>query len=638
MSFPNVPSTGQRPSRRLHPAELSMVAAALLAGAGAAAVITSLPSRRAALLGTWCFALAVTGLIGVLGVRLRRQDEAISGTAVAGDAELRLRKLNAGSPELVVAARSADGAIVYLSPAAEAVLPRGAMPSPTTLYALVHPDDRVIVEEHVRRACSGSSTVFECRVQLPNGVRHLECRIANHERDPEIGAIVLNAVDVTERALLANSLSHQAAHDSLTGLLNRHAFLTGVDHRVGEGGLVAVVLVDIDGFKEVNDTLGHAVGDRVLTTVAARLATLVRDRDLVARLGGDEFGVMIHAADPTGAYAVARRVLASISAPIESGTGREVFLTGSCGIAVVAPGTDAATLLKQANSAVFEAKQSGGARAEMFVPELAARFAYRIEMRAEIERGLQNREFVLQFQPIHSLPDGDLVGFEALLRWQRPDGSFMNPGDFLPIAESSGQMVPLGRWIIHAALRQLAAWRAVHPTLQMSINVSPRQLGEDGFVQEVAQLLATHSIDPTAVVFEITEPMLVDNPERMASRLGALAALGVRVAVDDYGAGNAAIGFLLKFPINIVKFDRNLINALDTDRDKAEALIRSITSLAHSLQLETVAEGIERPEQLGLVAELGCSKAQGYHLARPMFPDRADRYLQAHTPALRPGT
>jgi len=584
-------------------------------------------------IGIWAVVGGGIALLGAFGVRLRRQTLALERATTSRDADQRLRRLIAASPEFVVVVRLEDGAITYLSPAATHALEHHDGPlTGDALLALVADDDRHVVSDRLRSVTTqGGSTRFECRLETPAGMLHLDCTVSNHHDDPELRGLVVNAVDITERAELTKDLSHQARHDALTGLLNRTAFIEAVDRSLLAGVPMAILLVDLDGFKEVNDTLGHAAGDRVLTTAAARFATLVRQNDLVARLGGDEFAIMLAQPDNGGAETVARRLLDTMAAPIEAGEATEVLLTGSVGIAMSMPGLDASTLLKRADAAMYEAKELGRARFAVYVPELEARFAHRLELRAAIERGLANREFLLQYQPIHAVGTNHLVGFESLLRWQRPDGTFMNPGDFLPIAEASGQIVPLGRWVLHAAMRQLGIWRQLDPKLGMAINVSPRQLGEPGFVREVALLLDTHGLDPAAVSFEVTETMLVDDPERTAARLRDLKALGVRLAIDDYGAGNAAIGFLLSFPIDTVKFDRNLVASLDTEPVKTEALIRSITTLAHTLDLETVAEGVERPEQLAQITALGCSKAQGFFLSRPMFHDRAERYLLAHS-------
>lgn len=594
-------------------------------------------ARARTAFGTWVLVLGAVALIGISTGRVRRQARTLESVAASHRADQRLRRLVAASPEFVLVVRLADGVITYLSPAAAAVLGTPAGPVAVgSLLGLIDPDDLPLVAERLAAVrTQGDSARFECRVVLGGVRRHMDCTISNHHDDPEIAGIVVNAIDVTERAELTSDLSHQANHDSLTGLLNRQAFLDTVNRAVDSGHPVAVLLVDLDSFKEVNDTLGHAAGDRVLTTAAARLALLVRHHDVVARLGGDEFAVVLLNTDANGAHSVARRVLDTMASPIETGDANEILLSASVGIALGATGIDAPTLLKRADAAMYEAKQAGRARYATYAPELEARFAHRVELRSAIESGMANREFSLQYQPIHAIESGDLVGFEALLRWQRPDGSTTSPGEFLPVAEASGQIIPLGRWVVHAAMRQLGVWRDAHPGLGMAINVSPRQLGEPGFVDEVAALLATHKLDPAALTFEITETMLVDDPDRTAARLHALKLLGVRLAIDDYGAGHAAIGFLLRFPIDVVKFDRQLIASIDETPLETEAMIRSITSLAHALHLETVAEGIERADQLAVVSGLGCTKAQGYHLARPMYPDRAEKYLLAHSPSCR---
>ncbi len=546
-------------------------------------------------------------------------------------AEHRLRRLTGAAAEIISVVRGDRDSVLYCAPGAEVVFPDDGRGALTILRTLAQPDDvRLLVSKLVEVTSHGGTARIECQVSAAAGPRDVACTVSDHTGDPHIGGVVVHAIDVTERIALSKDAGRQAEHDPLTGLLSRQSFVAELDAALSAGLASAVLVVDLDEFSDVNDNLGHATGDRVLTTIAARIATIVRHRDRVARLSGDEFAVLLCDPNGTGAPAVARRLLDILGGPIDTGEDSEVLLTASIGIAHVVPGSDALTVLKHADVAMHEAKQGGGGRATAYAPEFDRRVAQRSLMRAAIDRGLSNREFVLQYQPIHALGSGDLVGFEALLRWRRPDGSYANPAEFLPVAEGSGQIIPLGRWVVHAALRQLGAWRQLDRRLGMAINVSPRQLAQPGFHDEIALLLDTHRIAPAAVTFEVTEAMLVDGPDATMEQMAALRTLGVHLALDDYGAQNAAIGYLLRFPLDAVKLDRSVIVGLDEDPAPTEALIRSITSLAATVGVETVAEGVETAEQLARLGGLGCTKAQGYHLAHPMFPDRAERYLLAY--------
>ncbi len=395
--------------------------------------------------------------------------------------------------------------------------------------------------------------------------------------------------------------------------------------RRSEGEEVSIVYVDLDGFKEINDSLGHSAGDHVLITVADRLATLTRHRDQVARLGGDEFALVLVGDDPGP---LAERLLHTIGRSIELPTGT-IQVGGSVGVAFAEPGTSVEELLRNADVAMYDAKARGRNRTSVFQPEMHQALIERLEMRIALDEAIAGEQFRLVYQPCFALADNELQGFEALIRWERADGTIVAPDQFIPLAERTGQIVEIGRWVLHEALTQLACWQREHDcdALTMSVNVSARQLAEADFVDIVAAAVRDCGVAAPNVTLELTETTLVDDIELAGIRLAELHRLGVRLAVDDYGAGNASLGYLRVFPIDILKIDRSFVWALDTRPHEAAAYLRSITDLAKALAIDTVAEGIEHSEQLERVQALGCSIGQGFHLARPMAPSAAGELI-----------
>ncbi len=591
-------------------------------------------SYRRALLAMWA-AVGITAAaalicLEVLGRSLRRAQRAESGRAADG----RVRALIEHAPDIVAIVAPDGSRLTYSSPAVEIVLGHDPATAQTLrMDELVHPDDwrhlaaafadvvGDVEATEVRRA------VIRCR-HASGDFRHLEMYLSNRSHDGDIAGIVINARDISDRVELERSLSHQASHDQLTGLANRASFVDLVQRELAEATVetsVAVVFLDLDGFKEINDSRGHGAGDEVLMTVAARLLTLTRDRDHVARLGGDEFALAVVGADPGP---LAERLLQVVSEPIEIGGG-PVQIGASVGIAIAAGSTDVDDLLRDADVAMYDAKARGKNRASYFEPEMHHLIRDRLETRAAIDQGLTRGEFRLAYQPEMSLSDGRLLGFEALVRWHRADGTVTPPNDFISLTESTGQIVALGSWVLNEALDQLVIWQQMFdlPGLTMAVNVSARQLVEPDFVAGVAAALRRAGADPTTLTLELTETTVVHDLGVANGCFGELRALGVRLAIDDYGAGHASIGYLREFPIDVLKIDRSFVWALDTDDPTAHAYLRSITDLAAALSIDTIAEGIEHPHQLESLRALGCAFGQGFHLARPLDPDAAASFI-----------
>jgi len=425
-------------------------------------------------------------------------------------------------------------------------------------------------------------------------------------------------------------LARQARYDALTGLPNRLEFDERLATGTAEDRGVAVMLLDLDGFKKVNDGLGHAAGDALLVAVGRRIEGAVRPGDLVARFGGDEFTVLLESVSVDEARRVAQRVLDVFDSPVTI-QGRQVVARASVGISVAAASRVSATagvLLREADAAMYEAKRKGGQRYEVFSEDMHARVIDRLALECDLRDAGLGTELVLHYQPLVDLDDGHLTGFEALLRWRHPERGMLPPDQFIPVAEETGLIVPIGRWVLQEACRRSVAWGG---GLTMNVNVSARQLEDEGFVADVAGALRTTQLEPSLLTLEVTETMIVVDEEATSRRLHELKALGVRIAVDDFGTGFSSLGHLRRFPIDELKIDRSFVSELGRGHDQgvAAAAIR----LARSLNMDVVAEGIEDEEQLSELRRCSCRRGQGYLFWKPLEPDAVD-VLLAHSGGL----
>jgi diguanylate cyclase (GGDEF)-like protein/PAS domain S-box-containing protein len=548
----------------------------------------------------------------------------------------------------VVALATADGVVTYLSPGAEAML--GHPPDfhvGRSVTDLVHRDDVAAVRIALTKALEdglGATCRIEARTKHADGTwRDLESVVTNLLEDADVGAFVLNARDVTQRKALERELHDQAFHDTLTGLPNRALFLDRVEHalrRIGRAGsLVGVLFIDVDDFKMVNDSLGHASGDRLLAAIAQRLADCVRAGDTVARLGGDEFAVLIEdgAVDEI-AETVATRIADELAVPFEL-DGHPSSVSVSIGIALGAPAESTPDeLLRDADLAMYMAKRNGKARFERFRPAMHAEAVRRLELVGELRRAIELGELVPHYQPIVDVHTGVTIAVEALVRWDHPTRGLLGPAEFLAVAESTGLIVPLGKVVLDGACRHVAEWRRgrlVDDAFYVSVNVSPRQLQDVAIVEDVARALRDSGLPGAALVLEVTETTFIDDVRVAARRLDALRGLGVRVAIDDFGTGYASLGYLRELPVDIVKIDRSFVDGIADDAGGV-AVVRSVVELGERLGLTVVAEGVERDDQLDLLDRLGCSAAQGYLFARPMSSAdlvRTLRHPSAHPEA-----
>jgi len=531
-----------------------------------------------------------------------------------------------------------DARVTYSSPSALSLL--GYPPDELAgmdLRRLVHVSDLRILEELVGLMVGGGRVphMIELRVRAAdNEWKTLEVTLTDLRDDPDVDGYVVNAHDVSGRKALEHDLRYRALHDDLTGMANRVLLRERVDHalalRHAPGMVTAILFLDLDDFKSVNDGLGHELGDAVLRSVAERLGTLARAGDTAARLGGDEFAMLLentHGLD--GAMLVARRLLAALLEPIEV-HGQELAISASVGIALSDGAVDnSEELLRNADVAMYHAKRAGKGRVRVFEESMYLDAFERLELKGHLGRALEGGELSLHYQPLVSLRSGSITGFEALLRWDHPERGGVSPASFIPIAEEIGLIVPIGSWVLHEALGQLARWRArTRRNLTMSINVSPRQLEEDGIVEEVSAALVEAGVDPGCVTLELTESEVL---EEGASRqkLEELRRLGVNIAADDFGSGFASYVALQQLPFTTVKIDRSLIDGLDGPQGKALAQVRSIVEMAHATELIVVAEGIEREAQRAVLADLGCDLGQGYLLGRPAPPLKIEELLLA---------
>jgi diguanylate cyclase (GGDEF)-like protein/PAS domain S-box-containing protein len=559
--------------------------------------------------------------------------------------ERRFRSLVQNSSDAVTLL-GPDGVALYQSDSGRAVLGREAEDLlGQTFVHLTHPDDAAYSRAQFIKVLTGgpgARVTYECRFLHADGRwRQLECIMTNLLGDPDVGAIVSNSRDITDRRALEQQLSHQAFHDSLTGLANRALFLDRVAHaldRADRGAEpVAVMFVDIDDFKVVNDSLGHHLGDGVLIAVAERLKAAIRPGDTVARLGGDEFALLLESGEmPEAAEVVACRIATDLVEPVRIGA-EDISVRASIGIALgQSPVDEPDGLLRDADLAMYLAKRNGKGRFEMFHPGMHEEAVRRLETSAELRTGIEDRQLEVFYQPIIDIRTTDTIGAEALVRWHHPTRGLVSPAEFIPIAESTGLIVPLGKWVLTEACRQAESWRSSGITderFHISVNLSARQLQDPAILDDVAAAIRKSGLPPAFVVLEVTESVIMDDLPTALSRLYALKDLGLRLAVDDFGTGYSSLSYLRNFPMDIVKIDKSFVDRITLDPEGA-AMVRGVIDLSSALGLTTIAEGVENPDQLALLHELGCDSVQGYMFAKPMTGEEfADTFTKRRTEA-----
>ena len=528
-----------------------------------------------------------------------------------------------------------DGTIRYQTPSVSWVLgyPSTALVG-AVVHELVHPDDTGAFTDYLLRVVADRNPppFVAGRMQHRDGsYRHVEtvgnCLLS----DPAVEGVVLTTRDVSDRKELEEALRHQALHDPLTGLGNRALFnerLRDAQQATRtEAESLAVLFIDVDDLKTVNDSLGHAAGDNLLIVLARRLQGCLRPTDTVTRIGGDEFAVLLEGTGSAGrAEEVGARILASLADPVQL-EDQEMVVSASVGIATTSSGGEAAAdLLRAADVAMYGAKTHGKNRVEVFSPRHHAAQLARHQLSNDLERALEEEQFVLYYQPVLELRTGVVNGAEALLRWQHPERGLIGPNEFVGMAEETGLIVPIGRWILDESCRQARAWRDAGLEPRINVNLSPRQFMSGHIADDVAAALAHHGLDPAVLVLEITETLLLHDTEAMLHRLRELKGLGAELALDDFGTGYSSLAYLQRFPIDVLKIDRSFVAGIDR-RSADRALVHAIAQLSHALQLRTVAEGVERAGQIAELLAVGCEYGQGYFYARPLPPTDFAAYL-----------
>ena len=535
----------------------------------------------------------------------------------------------------------ADTTIRFISPSAERLLGHDPVTLEGTSFAeLIHPDQAARALEFIL----GEKTdcPFEISLRRSDGTwLETETLRTNLLHDESVQGIVLNTRDITERKAFLNQLEHHAFYDSLTGLANRALFRDRVNHALSQArrssNAVAALFLDVDDFKVVNDTHGHGVGDSLLTAIGGRLRSCLRGGDTVSRFGGDEFAILLEESTDVAPVEVAGRILHALEAPFRI-DGHELHVRASIGVAYAnGQEGDAATeeLLRNADIAMYVAKNQGKGRCEVYQPTTHKTVMSQVQLRTELQRALENDEFVLHYQPLVTLETERISGLEALVRWQHPERGLIPPLDFIPLAEESGLIIPLGRWVLQTACKEARRLQHLYPKnppLSMSVNLSARQLQSPTIVADVREAIEESGIEPSSLTLEVTESAMMKNIDLSVLRLRELRDLQVRIAIDDFGAGYSSLGYIRQFPVDILKVDKSFIARID-EGDEELALAAAIIDMAKVLKLRPVAEGVERIEQLERLVELGCDTAQGYYFARPGSQADVETHISGeHTP------
>jgi diguanylate cyclase (GGDEF)-like protein/PAS domain S-box-containing protein len=527
-----------------------------------------------------------------------------------------------------------DGTVRYATPSAASIFGDIAVEGAQLGDLVADADGEEIAQlfARLRAAPHLGSRYVDRRITRRDGVTvQVEVKSSDLRDDPAVAGLVLTMRDVTEQRKLEEQLKYQAFHDALTGLPNRLLFqeriwqqLTAVRR---DGGTAGVLFVDLDDFKVVNDTMGHGVGDELLAATAVRLSGLIRDCDTAARLGGDEFALLIgEAGDSAAVEAVAGRVVEAFSAPFALASG-PVLTAVTVGVATTADSADTDELLRHADLALYAAKAAGKRQWRRYQPVLSAGLLRRRELQGALEEAVAASAFTLAYQPIVELTSGELAGFEALVRWPHPQWGMMQPDQFISLAEETGQIVPLGSWVLSRAAADLARWRQEPRGLYVSVNVSARQFSAPGFVDGVRRVLATSGLEPGALTLELTESVLLRRDDRMHADLAELKAIGVRLAIDDFGTGYSSLSYLRELPIDVLKMDKSFVDGIAVS-DQRLALAEGIVQIARTLRLEVIAEGIESEIQRDLLTSMGCQFGQGYLLAMPMPAGQAETLVR----------
>ncbi len=555
----------------------------------------------------------------------RQKQLVLAKQAVLEQSEKRFRALTEKSNDIVCITDIA-GVITYITPSIETVLAvRTDTLAGQNLSDRVHPDD-VPKLRSAMGVVEGESGAFEIRLQHSDkGWLYFECAIRNLLKVENIKGLVLNAREITERKKAEERLLFTASHDQLTGLPNRAVFLDRLEtliDRIRRHGQqsAAVLFVDVDDFKVVNDCLGHATGDELIVEVGNRLKSCMRSDGTVARMEGDEFTVLLEdISDPSDAIRVAQRIHAAAAAPFLL-TGQEVSKGVSIGIALTSKDTSAEKLVQNADIAMYRAKSKGKGRSELFDAAMHEQVMDQLQLEGRLRRALQNNELKLHYQPIVTIRTGLIEGFEALLRWQPANSELVSPCVFIPIAEQSGLIVPISSWVLTTGCLEAVSWHRQHPgepRLYVSLNVSARHFCHPAFIGHVKDALEISAIPPECVKIELTESVTMNDAPSTEKTMSQLHAMGIRLSIDDFGTGYSSLSYLQRFPVDTLKIDQSFVAAMQTERG-SDAIVSTVVKLGHNLRLQVVAEGIETLVQLEKLKSIGCDAGQGYFFSRPV--------------------
>ena len=576
------------------------------------------------------------GLNALVAHVLRQREETLLVERASARAQERRYRVLAENSADLIALHEPDGRIGYASPAWEALLgfPTAEVEG-RALLEFCEPEEVGQVELSLRAAGAGRPSRVVHRLRKSNG-EHIWCEtLIRTVADPEEGTaphLQSTSRDVTERKAFEEQLAHQASHDPLTEMPNRAFWLSQVDAALqrahGSGGHIAVIFLDLDNFKTINDSMGHAAGDRILVAFAQRMRCLLPEDATLARLGGDEFAVLLQA-DWKTAESFADRIEADLRAPFALGEG-QVYLTVSAGIVLSEPAhTSADELMRDADAAMYAAKRAGKAGHRRFDRQMFDQAAARLQLDSDLRLALDRDEFVLYYQPIVVLGTQRPAGFEALIRWRHPTLGLLAPDRFIPIAEENGLIVPIDHWVLEEACRQVRAWTVLHPAdppLFVSVNLSAQQFRSSDVAAIVRRVLGSTGATPAMLRLEITESALLVSGKESLRGFDELRQLGVRLVIDDFGTGYANLSYLQKFRVDALKIDRSFIARLAVDPEET-AIVRSLLSLAKELRMDVTGEGIETPQQLDHLLNQECTYGQGYLFSRPVPAAEAFAYL-----------
>jgi diguanylate cyclase (GGDEF)-like protein/PAS domain S-box-containing protein len=607
-------------------------------------LLSSVIQHSAWLIAGICSGLAIPAAYQQLRLRWLRQ--------TAGKRE-ELFRLVAENAADMIALVDTKGRRLYNNPAYNKILGYSASElGETSAFEQVHPEDRGNVMEAARKALDGGTEGrLEYRIRHKSGSWRVLESTANAIRNGkgEVEEIVIVTRDITERKQAEEQLEYNAFHDPLTGFPKRNLFVDRLQHcwlraRRNPAYRYAVLFVDVDGFKVFNDSMGHEGGDQLIIEIGRRLSTCLRYDDTVtlpkgqkliadpvlSRLGGDEFTILLDGLrDPSDAMRVAKRIQAAMAKPFQI-AGRGLFISTSIGIALsTTPHERPEDLLRDADIAMRRAKALGKSRCQLFDSEMHTRAVNRLKLESELRLALEENQLRLHYQPIVQVESGQIVGFEALLRWQHPEQGLLAPDKFIEIAESTGLIVPIGRWVLGSACQQIRSWQAKFPSdppLSISVNVSAKQFAHACLVSDAREVIRTADIDPSRLQLEVTESMAMADPDLTDRVLVQLKELGIQIAIDDFGTGHSSLSRLRRFPVDVIKIDRSFVHNMHDDHINRD-IVHLILTLAQNLNLKVIAEGIESPAHVIQLKQLNCQLGQGYFFSPPLEPDKAEQLL-----------